>query len=195
MPANSTTATYALTVLRINNERWEGVPFMIRAGKATDEHSSEIRIQFRDVAGDIFGGQTKRDELVIRIRPGDAISAKVMIKSPGITSNIEQTRLNLTYAQQFPGIRIPEPYESMILDIFKGTQLKFVRTDELKEAWRIYTPLLHRIEAEKKRPISYVYGSHGPVEVGAMCEANNFKFYGQFDWFDGTLFEETDNEF
>lgn len=31
-------------------------------------------------------------------------------------------------------------------------------SDELREAWRIFTPLLHQMEAEKKQPIPYVYG-------------------------------------
>ena len=31
-------------------------------------------------------------------------------------------------------------------------------SDELREAWRIFTPLLHKIEREKSQPIPYVYG-------------------------------------
>lgn len=31
-------------------------------------------------------------------------------------------------------------------------------SDELREAWRIFTPLLHEIEREKPQPIPYVYG-------------------------------------
>lgn len=33
VPANSTTPTYALAVLQIKNERWDGVPFILRCGK------------------------------------------------------------------------------------------------------------------------------------------------------------------
>ncbi|KAE9394298.1 hypothetical protein BT96DRAFT_1048509 [Gymnopus androsaceus JB14] len=33
VPKDSTTATYAATVLWINNLRWEGVPFILKAGK------------------------------------------------------------------------------------------------------------------------------------------------------------------
>lgn len=33
VPKNSTTPTYALAVLYVNNERWEGVPFFLRCGK------------------------------------------------------------------------------------------------------------------------------------------------------------------
>ena len=51
------TPTYAAAVLRLNNERWDGVPFILRAGKATNERKAEIRIQYRDVPGDIFQGR------------------------------------------------------------------------------------------------------------------------------------------
>lgn len=33
VPKGSVTPTYALTVLHINNERWDGVPFILQAGK------------------------------------------------------------------------------------------------------------------------------------------------------------------
>ena len=33
-------------------------------------------------------------------------------------------------------------------------------SDELAEAWRIFTPLLHQIEKEKPQPIEYVYGRY-----------------------------------
>lgn len=34
----------------------------------------------------------------------------------------------------------------------------FCHSDELREAWRIFTPLLHQIEREKTQPIPYIYG-------------------------------------
>jgi glucose-6-phosphate 1-dehydrogenase len=33
VPKGSTTPTYALSVLKIHNERWDGVPFILRCGK------------------------------------------------------------------------------------------------------------------------------------------------------------------
>lgn len=33
VPKGSTTPTFALAVLYINNERWDGVPFILRCGK------------------------------------------------------------------------------------------------------------------------------------------------------------------
>jgi len=56
------------------------------------------------------------------------------------------------------GVRMPEAYERLILDVFTGSQINFVRSDELYEAWRIFTPILHQIEQEKVKPLPYVFG-------------------------------------
>ena len=54
---------------------------------------------------------------------------------------------------------MPDAYERLILDVFVGSQMHFVRTDELREAWRIFPPLLHTIEsAAGPSPIPYIYG-------------------------------------
>jgi glucose-6-phosphate 1-dehydrogenase len=52
---------------------------------------------------------------------------------------------------------MPDAYERLILDVFCGSQMHFVRSDELAEAWRIFTPLLHQIEAEKVKPLTYKF--------------------------------------
>jgi len=53
---------------------------------------------------------------------------------------------------------MPDAYERLILDVFCGSQINFVRIDELAEAWRIFTPVLHAIEAQKPKPLPYKYG-------------------------------------
>ena len=55
-------------------------------------------------------------------------------------------------------------------------QMHFVRTDELYEAWRIFTPLLNEIEQKRPKPIPYVYGSRGPKESDELFERNNYKY-------------------
>lgn len=83
VPKDSVTPTFATTVLRIHNERWEGVPFILRAGKALDTRKAEIRIQFKSVAGEIFAPGCLRNELVIRIQPKEAVYLRVIGKKPG----------------------------------------------------------------------------------------------------------------
>lgn len=53
------------------------------SGKALNERKAEVRIQYRDVSGDIFGGRSKRNELVVRVQPGEAIYCKVGVQCGG----------------------------------------------------------------------------------------------------------------
>lgn len=123
---------------------------------ALNERKAEVRIQFKDVSGDIFEGKPKRNELVIKVQPGEALYVKLMVKTPGMAFDMEETELDLTYSNRYSNIKLPDAYERLILDVFCGSQMHFVRSDELSEAWRIFTPLLHRIERERIRPIPYV---------------------------------------
>ncbi|XP_028076711.1 glucose-6-phosphate 1-dehydrogenase, cytoplasmic isoform-like [Camellia sinensis] len=67
-------------ILRIHNERWEGVPFILKAGKALTSRKAEIRIQFKTVPGDIFKCQKQgRNESVIRLQPSESIYMKVTV--------------------------------------------------------------------------------------------------------------------
>merc|ERR1712142_914181 len=185
VPAGSVTPTYAAAVLRLNNERWDGVPFILRAGKATNERKAEVRIQYRDVPGDIFNKQTVRNELVIRVQPNESVYCKVMTKTPGMSFTLEETELDLTYNTRYKDARLPEAYERLILDVFVGSQMHFVRSDELAEAWRIFTPLLHKIEKEKPTPIPYIYGSRGPKEADELTFKSNFNYTGKYKWTNG----------
>lgn len=183
VPAGSTCPTFAAAVLRINNERWDGVPFILKCGKALNERKAEVRIQYRDVPGDIFGGSAVRNELVIRVQPNESVYAKVMTKTPGMSmTSLEETELDLTYKSRYKGARLPEAYERLILDVFVGSQMHFVRSDELAEAWRIFTPILHQIQNEKPVPLKYKYGSRGPPEADELLANNNFKFTGRYKW-------------
>ncbi|UXI22214.1 hypothetical protein NH340_JMT08157 [Sarcoptes scabiei] len=182
VPNDSLTPTFCVARCRINNERWEGVPFVLRCGKALNERKTEIRIQFREVSGDIFDKQCRRNELVIRVQPEEAIYIKMMTKAPGISFHLEETELDLTYKNRYKDVILPDAYERLILDVFIGSQMHFVRTDELNEAWRIFTPLLEEIEKKKIVPLPYNRGSRGPRQADHFCLANDFKFYGKYRW-------------
>ncbi|KAG8199155.1 hypothetical protein JTE90_015986 [Oedothorax gibbosus] len=182
VPKDSVTPTFAMATCFINNERWDGVPFFLRCGKALNERKAEVRIQFKDVPGDIFHEQCKRNELVIRVQPGEAVYVKLMNKSPGMSFDLEETELDLTYNSRYKDLIMPDAYERLILDVFCGSQMHFVRSDELAEAWRIFTPLLHQIENDKVKPVTYIYGSRGPKEADDLCQGYGFKFYGTYKW-------------
>ena len=69
---------------------------------ALNERKAEVRIQFKDVAGDIFpSGDVKRNELVIRVQPDEAVYLKMMTKSPGMSFGCEETELDLSYYSRY----------------------------------------------------------------------------------------------
>lgn len=78
-----------------------GVPFILRCGKALNERKAEVRLQFMDVPGDIFNSQCRRNELVVRVQPNEAIYAKMMSKKPGVYFSPEETELDLTYRSRY----------------------------------------------------------------------------------------------
>lgn len=188
VPKGSNTPTFAVARFNICNERWDGVPFVLKCGKALNERKAEIRVQFKDVPGNIFSdGIVKRNELVIRVQPNEAVYCKMMTKSPGMNVEPEETEMDLTYKTRYKDVKMPDAYERLILDVFTGSQLNFVRSDELSEAWRIFTPVLHKIEKEKIAPIPYVYGTRGPAQADEFVKKCGFVYSGTYKWVNPNL--------
>lgn len=185
---NSNTPTFATVILRIHNERWEGVPFILKAGKALNSRKAEIRVQFKDVPGDIFKCKKQgRNEFVIRLQPLEAMYMKLTVKKPGLEMSTIQSELDLSYGQRYQGVTIPEAYERLILDTIRGDQQHFVRRDELKAAWEIFTPLLHKIDAGELKPLPYKPGSRGPAVADELLAKAGYVQTHGYIWIPPTL--------
>ncbi len=76
----------------------------------------------------------------------------------------------------------PDAYTRLILDILRGQQSTFVRDDELRASWRIWTPLLHAIDKGQIDPIPYRYGSRGPPEADELARSVGFEYHGKYRW-------------
>jgi glucose-6-phosphate 1-dehydrogenase len=57
-----------------------------------------------------------------------------------------------------------------------------VRNDELRASWKIWTPLLHAIDAGKIDPVPYTYGSRGPPEADDLARSAGFVYSGRYKW-------------
>lgn len=84
----------------------------------------------------------------MRIQPDEAVYLKMNSKLPGFATRAVPAELDLTYEKRFEDARIPQAYEALILDAFKGDHSNFVRDDELDVAWKIFTPILHWIDGK-----------------------------------------------
>lgn len=169
VPKDSRTVTYAAINFTIQNVRWTGVPFVLTAGKALDEGIVEVRIKFKQTKPSLVA-----NELVFRVQPNESIFLNVNTKLPGLTHDVVNNNLQLSYKSEFPHSKIPDAYASLILDSLNGEQSNFVRDDELNISWKLFTPLLHRIDNDKSvKPELYPYGSTGPKGINQFF--NNIK--------------------
>ncbi len=171
IPKNSITPTYSAVVLSIKNRRWDGVPFLLRAGKGLSKKMTEIKVQFKDVPANIFAGIVPHiapNELVIRVQPEAMIAFKIVNKVPGLTLSLSESYLDLSYESAFE-MRVPEAYELLLLDVIRGDKSLFIRSDELEAAWDIFTPVLHELENKRIQPTIYPFGSDGPASADLLA--------------------------
>eukprot|EP00246_Nothoceros_aenigmaticus_P008106 TRINITY_DN225_c0_g3_i1.p1 TRINITY_DN225_c0_g3~~TRINITY_DN225_c0_g3_i1.p1 ORF type:complete len:543 (+),score=92.64 TRINITY_DN225_c0_g3_i1:262-1890(+) len=188
VPKDSVTPTFATIALHIHNERWDGVPFIMKAGKALDSRKAEIRVQFKDVPGDIFKcNKQGRNEFVMRLQPSEAMYMKLTVKNPGLEMRATQSELDLSYKQRYQDHVIPEAYERLLLDTIRGDHSHFVRRDELRVAWEIFTPLLHRIDAGELLPKLYKPGGRGPEEADQLVTRLGYRRTLGYIWIPPTL--------
>ncbi|KAH6798099.1 glucose-6-phosphate dehydrogenase 2 [Perilla frutescens var. hirtella] len=181
VPKDSLTPTFAAAALFIDNARWDGVPFLMKAGKALHDRRAEIRVQFRHVPGNLynrnFGTDLDRatNELVIRVQPDEAIYIKINNKVPGLGMRLDSSNLNLLYKARYSK-EIPDAYERLLLDAIEGERRLFIRSDELDAAWSLFTPVLKELEEKKMIPEYYPYGSRGPVGAHYLAARYNVKW-------------------
>jgi len=179
VPAGSTCPTFASLVLHADTPRWRGVPFLFTAAKGMDERVCELRVRFkphatnsivgavRDRVASLMlgasdaGARPTANELVMRVQPDESLYMIAVAKEPGITA--EQVRkpvvLDMNYRSQFKNAYVGDAYERMLLNAALGDQTLFVSSAELTEAWRIFTPLLHQIDASTERPVMHPFGA------------------------------------
>jgi len=166
VPNDSLTSTYCMAHLCIENKRWKDCKFLMSAGKGLDERLCEIRIRFRTIVP-LLGCEAdlSQNELVIRIQPDPSIYFKIVTKQPGLELRPVSTTLDLTYRDQFADIEFSDAYELCLLRCVRGDRSVFVGSEELVQAWRIFTPILE----SKSQPEIYEYGSNATMSARKMA--------------------------
>jgi glucose-6-phosphate 1-dehydrogenase len=167
--------TFVAMRLFIDNWRWAGVPFYLRAGKRLPKRATEIAVVFKDAPGVLFQSQGKKTDpnvLVMRIQPDEGISLKINCKVPGPSSPIRPVKMDFQYGSYF-GQGAPEAYERLIWDCILGDGTLFARSDEVTHSWNIVTPILNHWAREKPHTFpNYAAGTWGPKEASLLLAAN-----------------------
>jgi glucose-6-phosphate 1-dehydrogenase len=144
---DSTTETYAMLQLSINNDRWSGVPVYIRVGKALSRKGTEIGVRLRPVPTTLFNvnGDIPQNKVVFKIQPAEGIIVDMAGKIPGSGINITGTKMAFCYRDSFSEL-IPEAYQRLLLDAVRGDRTLFVSSKETGLSWKLLEPVLDKGE-------------------------------------------------
>jgi len=169
----SETETYVAGKFEIDDWRWSGVPFYLRAGKRLPKRATEIAIQFKDVPLRLFresAGDPAPNVLAMRIQPDEGIMLRFAAKVPGLGLDVRTVNMDFAYGTSFV-VDSPDAYETLILDALLGDASLFMRADEVEAAWSVVTPIINAW-AEMPAPHfpSYAAGSWGPEAADELPE-------------------------
>ena len=176
----SKTETFVALKAEIANWRWSNVPFYLRTGKRLPSRESEIVVTFKPIPHSVFepsAGPIAPNRLVIRLQPDEGVKLWLMIKDPGPGGmRLSHVPLDMSFADAF-GVRNPDAYERLIMDVVRGSQTLFMRRDEVDAAWAWIDPILEAWSNASELPKSYTSGTWGPSAAVALIERDGRTWY------------------
>src|SRR5882757_5916568 len=165
---NSATETYAALKVGIENWRWAGVPFYVRAGKRLAKRVTEITIQFKQPPQLLFKNQSgackelQPNLITMRIQPDEGISLRFGAKVPSPNMEVCPVNMNFSYADAF-GKSSANGYERLLLDAMLGDATLFAHRDGVEATWSLLTPILDYWANNKPKDLpNYAAGTWGP---------------------------------
>ena len=160
---DSQTETFAAVELEVDNWRWAGVPFFVRAGKCLPAKASEVTVFFkRPPQLGIGRGKTPEpNQVTIRIEPEPGARIRLYAKQAGEEA-FQTTDLEVLF-EKVPG-EDPEPYERLLGDAIAGEHGLFTRQSAIEETWRVVQPLLD----EPGPALPYERGTWGPQQAAEL---------------------------
>lgn len=181
---HSGTETYAAVRLEIENWRWAGVPFYLRAGKRLAKRATEITIQFKQPPQLLFNlenasgpcREIQPNLITMRIQPNEGISLRFGAKVPSPDMSVCPVLMDFNYENAF-GKSSANGYERLLLDAMLGDQTLFAHRDGVETTWSLYTPILEAW-ANKKPEVfpNYAAGSWGPTCGDMLLQGDGRKW-------------------
>lgn len=160
--AGSTTETFAALRLWIDNWRWQGVPFHIRAGKSLPITCTEVLVRLKRAPSAYAHADAPVNHVRLRISPDVTLALGANTISPLDDTQVVPVEMLFSHC---PGAGEMDAYERVLGDAAHGDQTLFARVDYVEEAWRIVDPAL----AAATPVHAYAPLSWGPAEAAALA--------------------------
>jgi glucose-6-phosphate 1-dehydrogenase len=162
---DSEVETFVALEAYVDTERWQDVPFYLRTGKALGATRRTITLTFRTPPMGRFGDNGYGpNELVLELTDSPTVSVDLYAKRPGPTMELTTSTLHLDLADDDADDVPLEAYERLLLDVMRGDQTLFTRSDEVERLWEICQPVLDA----PPRTQPYPQGSWGPDDALAL---------------------------
>lgn len=157
--SDSQVETFAAVRFFIDNARWKGVPFFVRAGKCLPVTATEVLVRFRHPPRAVLDeiSPPRADYCRFQLSPEVVLALGMGVKRPGELLTGEGIELIASHqaADEM------KPYERLLGDAVNGDATLFAREDSVEAAWRVVDPVLGAAT-----PLhDYDPASWGPPEV------------------------------
>jgi glucose-6-phosphate 1-dehydrogenase len=172
---DSVTPTFAALRVFVDNWRWQGVPFYLRAGKKLKKRATEVSLIMQPIPLALFGRKdvcefVEANVLTLRIQPDEGIQLTFASKIPGHDVAVGSVRMNMSYVETFGG-EPPEAYERLLLDAMRGDATLFSRRDAVEASWTWISPILEHFRLHPPADFpNYEPGSWGPESCQALIQ-------------------------
>lgn len=153
------TETFAEVELTIDANRWAGVPFRLRTGKALGRDRQEVVVRFRTPDRSPFGdAELPPNEVRIALEP-ERIGLRFNVRASGDAFDLDEVEVSRDL-----GAADVAAYGRVLRDVLEGDPALSIRGDEAELAWEIMTPVLEAFDRDLVAMESYPAGSDGPAD-------------------------------
>ncbi len=165
VPENSTTETFVAARLWIDNDRWRGVPFLLRTGKCLAESHQRVSVIFRSPENSLHGELPRPGTVLsFELSGTGSISLSMVGNRPAPAKGLASLTTAVALDEGFHAEILP-PYARLLHNILAGDRSAFTRPDGLESVWETARPLLDA----KPKPEPYERGSWGPARATALA--------------------------
>ncbi|WP_432487742.1 glucose-6-phosphate dehydrogenase [Kineococcus sp. SYSU DK018] len=163
----SGTDTFVAARVWVDNDRWRGVPFVLRTGKKLAESHQHVTLVLRPPTALQHGPGQRPDRpetITFTLSGNGTVWAGVTARRPGVSDDLVPGRLHLDLAE-LPDAEPLPPYAALLRDVLIGDRALFTTSAGLRDAWRVVTPLLQ----QRGELHPYEAGTWGPEAADELA--------------------------